>query len=125
MDVILKQDLLDLYAIRSIQSIQTMISLLQPRIGQVTVYNNLARDLQVDGKSVRSWIHMLENLYLLFRVTPYHTNIARSILKEPKLYFFDCAKARDPGARLENLVACALLKEVHFIQDFYGFPCVF
>jgi hypothetical protein len=65
---------------------------------------------------------MLENLYLLFKVTPYHHNIARSILKEPKIYFFDTPRVTDMGDRLENLVACTLLKEIHFIEDTEGIP---
>ena len=64
---------------------------------------------------------MLENIYAVFRVTPYHKNIARSILKEPKFYFYDLPRANDEGARLENLVACALLKELNFLEDTQGY----
>ena len=63
---------------------------------------------------------LLEELYIIYRVTPYHNNIARSILKEPKYYFYDHAQIQDPSARLENIVANALLKQLHFIQDTQG-----
>ena len=47
--------------------------------------------------------------------------INRSLLKEPKYYFYDVGNARDdPGARLENLVATALLRELHLIEDTTG-----
>src|SRR4029079_4076307 len=45
---------------------------------------------------------------------------ARALLKEPKFYFYDIARVPDYGARLENLVACALLKEIHFLEDTQG-----
>lgn len=42
------------------------------------------------------------------------------MLKEPKYYFYDFTQVEDKGARLENLVACALLKELDFIEDITG-----
>lgn len=120
LDVILRQDLLDLYAVRSLKSIETLVTLLKKRVAHPLSYTNLANDLQVDSKSVKSWIEMLENFYVLFKITPYHHNIARSLLKEPKVYFFDIPRVSNPGDRLENLVACSLLKETHFIEDTQG-----
>jgi hypothetical protein len=35
--------------------------------------------------------------------------------------FYDTGQVvGDPGAKLENLVACALLKEIHYRADCYG-----
>lgn len=51
-------------------------------------------------------------------------NNARSLLKESKFYFYDHAYIHDnKGAHLENLVACALLKELQFIEDSLGLQC--
>jgi uncharacterized protein len=38
----------------------------------------------------------------------------------PKFYFYDIARVSDEGARLENLVAAALLKRIQFLEDAYG-----
>lgn len=121
LDIMLRQDFLDMYSIRSIKSIELLMDLLKPRVASTTSYLNLARDLQVDPKSVQNWLLMLENIYAIFRVTPYHHNIARSLLKEPKFYFYDIARVPDYGARLENLVASSLLKELQFLEDVYGY----
>src|SRR3989338_1709252 len=51
-------------------------------------------------------------LYIIFRVTPYSKNIARSLLKEPKIYFFDNGLVDNVGAKFENFVAVCLLKHV-------------
>jgi uncharacterized protein len=58
---------------------------------------------------------------VVFKVPPFHKNIARAILKSPKYYFYDTGQVSgDPGVKLENLVACALLKEIHFQEDCLG-----
>lgn len=121
LDIILRQDLLDLENIRNITSIETMIELMRRRIGCPVSYNSLAGDLQRDPKTVKRWLDLLENLYVLFKVSPYHRNIARSLLKEPKYYFYDSGQVTaDDGIKLENIVACALQKELHFLEDTLG-----
>ena len=43
------------------------------------------------------------------------------MLKEPKIYFYDTGRVSDSGgARLENAVACALLKRANFLTDPQG-----
>ena len=120
-DAILKDDLLTLSAVRDLQSIETLIELLRSRVGSPVSVNSLARDLQKSRNTVQHWLDLLEDLYVVFRVFPYHRNVARALLKGPKFYFYDNAMVQgDSGARLENLVACALLKEVQRVQDVQG-----
>ena len=123
LDIILRQDFLDIYAVRSIKKIEISLDLLKPRVSSSISIYNLATDLQADSKTIKSWLQLLENFYLIFKVSPFHKNVARSILKEPKYYFYDTARIKDHGARIENLVACSLLKELHFIEDTQGFTC--
>jgi len=120
LDIILRQDLLDMYSVRSIKSIEILTELLTSRVSSSISYTNLSNDLQVDSKSIKYWLELLENIYAVYKVTPYHHNIARSLLKEPKYYFFDFARVTNESARLENLVASALLKEIQFAEDVYG-----
>lgn len=123
LDIILRQDLIDLHAVRDIQAIETLVLLLKERVGSSVSYTNLARDLERDANTVKRWLQLLENLYIIFRVTPYHKKVARSLLKEPKYYFYDHTYAENnDGARLENIVACALLKELQYLEDTTGKP---
>ncbi len=119
-DIILRQDLIDLYAVRDIKSIETLVLFLQERVSNTVSYANLARDLECDANTVKRWLQLLENLYIIFRVTPYSKKIARSLLKEPKYYFYDFTYATNNGARLENMVACALIKKLQYIEDITG-----
>ncbi len=124
LDVILRQDLIDLTSVTDIQGIETLLELLRNRVGSPVSYASLARDLQKDAKTVKSWLIILENLYVVFPVRPWHKNVARSLLKEPKYYFYDTGQvADDRGMRIENLTACSLLKHAHSMEDGYGIPC--
>lgn len=121
LDIILKQDLLDLENVQQITSIETLIQLLKRNVGNPISYSSLAEDLQCSDKTVKRWLTILETLYVVFKVPPFHRNIARSILKAPKYYFYDTGQAPDErGIKLENLVAGALLKEMHFREDCLG-----
>jgi len=120
LDIILRQDLIDQYAVRDIRSIETLVHLLKSRVGSGISYANLARDLERDTNTIKRWLQMLENLYIVFRITPWHQQISRSLLREPKFYFFDLARAENEGARIENLVALTLLKELDYLEDIEG-----
>lgn len=66
-------------------------------------------------------MEILEALFIVFRVSPHSRNIARSLLKEPKVYFYDTGLVKgDEGVRLENLVAVCLLKHAHAVEDYDG-----
>ena len=119
-DIILRQDLIDLSSVRDIESVQTLVLFLTQRVGSTVSYANLARDLDRDPNTIKRWLQLLENLYIIYRVTPYNRNIARSLKKEPKFYFYDNSLVEDEGARLENIVANALKKELHFLEDTQG-----
>jgi uncharacterized protein len=121
LDRILREDLLDLEKVREIKSIEILVDLLAERVGSTISFSSLARDLEVSPKTVKHWIEILQRMFVIFVVPPYSRNIARAILKEPKIYFYDIARVNAPGgARFENLVACALLKRNEFLEDTLG-----
>jgi uncharacterized protein len=121
LDRILRGDLLDLEKVRDLKSMEVLVDLLKTRVGATVSYTSLANDLQVSVHTVKHWLQILENLYVIFSVRPYHKNIARSLLKEAKYYFYDTGAVEgDLGARLENAVAGALLKELDELEDTRG-----
>ena len=113
--------MLEFQQVKDIVAIETLIALLRQRVGSTISYVNLARDLGVDPTTVKRWLMLLENLYVIFQVSPYSKRLSRVIRKEPKYYFYDVVLPEsDHGAKLENLVACSLLKELHRLEDREG-----
>ena len=120
-DLILRQDLLDLEQVKLISKLETLVELLRSRVGSPCSYSSLSRDLQVDDTTIKRWLRILEHLFIIFKIVPYHKNVARAVLKTPKYYFYDIGKViSDEGKRFENLVALSLLSEIDFIKDTEG-----
>ncbi|MEO0234629.1 MAG: ATP-binding protein [candidate division WOR-3 bacterium] len=114
-------DVLDFAKILEIRSIKTLLYLLKDRVGSPISYSSLAQDLQISVNTVKKYIFILEALNIIFLIRPFHKNISRSILKEPKVYFFDSGFIdKDNGLKLENTVAVSLLKHCQFLQDSEG-----
>lgn len=121
LDVILRQDLLDLEQVRNLVGVETLVELLSQRVGSPISFRNLSNDLQVTPQTVQRWVLLLERLFVVFIVRPYSKKLARSLLKEPKIYFYDTGRVTsEGGARLENVVATSLLKRAHFLTDTEG-----
>ena len=52
-------------------------------------------------------------------MVPHASNIARSLLKSPEIYFFDTELVKgDEGIKFENFVALSLLKHIHSKIDY-------
>ena len=122
LQLVTREDLLDLSRVSSWRGATDLVELLRERVGKPVNYDSLAKDLGISAPTVKNWIDLLEKLYVVFLLPPYSNRLSRSIRKERRVFFFDCAAAYDEtgGAQLENLVACALLKHVHFKKDTVG-----
>ncbi|MBS0628837.1 MAG: ATP-binding protein [Verrucomicrobia bacterium] len=118
-DSLLRTDVLDFDDIQNLNAIRLVFELLRERVGSPISYTSIANDVAISPNTVKKYIQILEALYIVFRVTPHSKNIARSLLKEPKIYFFDVGLVKgDNGARFENLVAICLLKHVYYKIDY-------
>ncbi|RKY94461.1 MAG: ATP-binding protein [Candidatus Hydrothermota bacterium] len=121
-DRVIREDIRDLEGVHDLQTLHLLLDLLRERVGSTIVIANIAEDLQVAHKTVKRWLDVLERMYLIFVVRPYVRSGPRSVLKPPKVYFFDNGDVLgDEGARFENLVACSLLKRIHFLEDREGY----
>jgi len=121
-DRVLREDVRDLESIRNIQLLSMFLDLLRHRVGGLIQLTNIAADLEISPKTAKSWLQVLERMYLVFTVRPYTKSLPRAVLKPPKVYFFDNGDViGDEGARFENLVATSLLKRIHFLEDRDGY----
>ena len=118
---LIREDIRDLTAIKSIGDLETLYHLLPSKVGSPLSVPSLASDLKVSYNTVQSWLSVLERFFLIFSITPWTTKISRSIQKERKIYLWDVPRIEDPGARLENMVALELWRAVTNWNDLgYG-----
>lgn len=118
---LVREDILEFSRIHEIKAMRLLLEMLRQRVGSPLSIASLARDIQLSPNTVAKYIDILEALYIVFLLRPYHRNVARAILKEPKVYFFDTGYViGDDGVKWENACATMLLKHVHYEQDVLG-----
>ena len=84
-----REDLHDLTRIYDLNKLETLSRLLLSQVGGLLSYDSLAKKIRVANETVRSWVAVLSASYYCFTVSPWSKNVARSLLKQPKLYLYD------------------------------------
>lgn len=89
----LERDVRLLKNIENLNSFVQFVQLCAGRTGQLLNYNSLANDAGISPNTVKAWISVLEASYVVYRLTPYHKNFNKRLIKSPKLYFYDTGLA--------------------------------
>lgn len=116
-DLVFHEDLRDLSKVQDIRGVRALSELLSARVSGGINYSGLATDLQVAPDTVKSWIGLLESVYEVYSIRPWFRNVANSIRKQPKVYFWDWSSVAAGGMRNENFLASHLLKSVQWWVD--------
>jgi uncharacterized protein len=120
---LVREDVVEFSRVHEIAALRLFVEMLRGRVGSPLSLASLARDLMVSPSTVRRHLEILQALFVVFTVQPWHRNVARAIQQSPKVYFFDTGAVRgDAGARLENAVATMLLKHCQHLNDTQGRP---
>ena len=120
-DGLVRNDVLEFSRITEVNAIKLFAQMLRSRVGSPLSLASIARDLAIAPTTLKKYLDILEALYIVFVVRPWHDNIARSVLQAPKVYFYDTGLVEgDEGIRFENLVATALLKHVQYQYGVQG-----
>ena len=88
---------------------ERFLSLLAGRSGQELNMTALSNEAGVDVKTIQSWIGVLANSYIIYLLKPHFKNFNKTIVKRPKLYFYDTA------------LVCSLLR-IQSIDHLYTHP---
>jgi hypothetical protein len=118
--LLVREEIASLERILDLGHLELLVLRLPELVGAPLSVNALREDLQVSHKALSSWLGALERLYALFRLSPFGAPRIRAVKKEQKHYHLDWSAVPNDAARFENLVACHLLKWVHFEQDTKG-----
>lgn len=118
---LIREDIFEFSRITELNVMKTLLEMLRTRVGSPLSFNSIAQDIQVSPHTIKKYIDILDSLYVVFQIRPFHKNIARSILKEPKIYFYDSSYIKaDERIVLENTTAVSILKHTQFLQDTFG-----
>ena len=118
---LVREDVLEFSRLQEVNAMRLFAEMLRSRVGSPLSIASLARDLHISPVTLNKYLDILEALFIVFVVRPWHRNIARATLQSPKVYFYDTGLVLgDAGLRFENLVACHLLKQAQWQQDTRG-----
>jgi predicted AAA+ superfamily ATPase len=114
---IIRDDIRNEFAVRDIDKMETLYQMLSNHIGSPFSAMKFARALKVSHNTISSWISVFERFFLLLRIRPYSNRIKRSLLRDPKLYFYDYCRISDDAFRFENMVAVELSRATTLWND--------
>ena len=115
---VIRDDIRNEFAVRQIDTMETLYSLITNCVGSPFSASNQASILQSSHNTISSWIRIFEHFFLVFELRPYSKRISRSLVKEPKIYFYDYCRIQDEALRFENMIAVELNRAVTLWTDF-------
>jgi predicted AAA+ superfamily ATPase len=59
------------------------------RTGTPINFTDIGKEVSADARTIASWISILEESYVIFRLRPWHKNFGKRQTRTPKLYFYD------------------------------------
>ena len=123
---IIGRDLDDVANVRNVQNIERLLFVIAARSGGLTSFHGIGTDLGLDANTARSHTKILEDLFLVRQLKPWHVNLGSRQIKSAKTYIVDSGMlahlvgadekriAEDGaivGTVLESFVAMELLRQ--------------
>ena len=127
----LYKDLLSYRGIRKPDLLENLLRALALQVGQEVSFNELSSLLQVDKNTVITYINLLEQAYIIFRLQPLSRNLRNEISTSRKIYFYDNGirnslianfnplnLRNDVGALWENFLVSERIKYNHYNNNY-------
>ena len=110
--------------IRNSFAFEKLVKFLALRIGSEISYSELAKEVGVSRDTIYNYVNLLEQAFIIFRLTPLYTNKTKEINKSHKIFFYDVGIRNaligntdpidirlDKGALFENFFIAEKIKE--------------
>jgi uncharacterized protein len=85
----LYKDVLQFLDIKNSDLLYKLLQALSLQVGSEVSYDEIANSLDIDKKTVQKYILVLEQLFVIFRINPFHKNLRTELRKKRKIYFYD------------------------------------
>jgi len=129
-DSVIFKDILELHLIENRRLASDLLKLLAHQIGNLISYSEISRTLSVDTRTVKKYIEIFEQSFVIFRLYPYFQSGRDEIGKAPKIYFHDLGLRnalindfsspflrRDAGSIFENFIISEFYKLNHYLTS--------
>ncbi len=133
-DSLIFKDILELNLIENKKLAADLLRLLAFQMGNLVNYSELASRLNSDQRTVKRYIEIFEQSFILFRIYPYSRKKRNEIVKSPKIFFYDTGlrnaligdfsglnSRNDKGALFENFIVSELIKQNSYAEKNYKF----
>jgi len=117
------KDILELELIENKRLATDLLKMLAYRVGSLISYAELATSLGADQRTIKRYIELFEQSFLIFRLYPFTGNRRDEIVKSPKIYYYDTGVRNavigdfseldirpDRGALFENFIIAECVK---------------
>ncbi len=135
-DSLIFKDILELNLIEDKRLARDLLKLLAFQIGNLINYSELANSLKADQRTIKRYIEIFEQSFILFRLYPYSKIKRDEITKAAKIFFYDTGirnaligdfsdlNARvDKGALFENFIVSEIIKQESYLDK--NFKCYY
>lgn len=85
----LYKDVLQLSGIKKSQVIQNLLRLVALQTGNTVSVQKLSNALNMSSHTVNHYLDLLEQNYVVFRLSGFNRNLSKEISKQDKIYFYD------------------------------------
>lgn len=85
----LYKDLLSYKGIRKPDLLEKLLTALAFQVGNEVSYNEISNMLQVDKETISDYIYLLEQAFIVFKLSPFSRNLRNELTKKRKIYFYD------------------------------------
>ena len=83
------KDILNLETIKNINKVEDLLQLLAFQVGSEVSVTELATQLSINKATVEKYISILEQAFIVFRLSGYSKNLRKEVTKMDKIYFYD------------------------------------
>jgi uncharacterized protein len=80
----IQKDIKDIARIVRIDVFNKLIVLLCHQVGSLINHRELSATLDISAATLSVWVNILKHTFVYYEITPYYTNIRKSLTKMPK-----------------------------------------
>ena len=84
-----RKDIQDIGKVRNVTGFNKLLQLLASQSGQILNVLEIANTLDLGRETVLEYIQLLENTFIIKKVSPFHKNLRSELSKSPKVFLLD------------------------------------